>query len=48
MWGIVSTVTPSHRHTAFCLLQPQQDKPTSQGWLEICRNVASLALTESS
>ena len=37
-----------HRHTAFCLLQPQQDKPTSQGWLEICRNVASLALTESS
>ena len=31
-----------HHHTAFCLLQP------SQTWLEICRNVASLALTESS
>ena len=27
----------SHR-----LLQPQQDKPVGQGWLEICRNVASL------
>ena len=27
----------SHR-----LLQPQQDKPAGQGWLEICRNVASL------
>ena len=30
-----------YSHTAFCLLQPQ-------GWLEICRNVASLTLTESS
>ena len=37
-----------HSHTAFCLLQPRQDKPAGQSWLEICRNVASLALTENS
>ena len=36
-----------HQGTAFCLLQPREDKPAGSGWLEICRKVASLALTET-
>ena len=36
------------QHTAFCLLQPRQDRPVGSGWLEICRNVASLTMTENS